>query len=306
MSGQSQWCCHHCLKYNDNTTTFCQVCRKSNNYVNTTMVLPFHGSDAKSLRPGQLSNLFENGLSDVNASCDEQWTSLHHACAKSNFTVVRELVNLGADINAYTSKGFTPLHLAVQSKSVVMVEFLLLKGAKVSDVATYHEKMTPLHFAAELELKQISEMILSYHPNVNAQNIIGRTPLHLAAKTGNCDVADVLLTRGADINALDFHGWCPRQVAEYHQHPNFNQFLVQFNMLHINKEKEVVEQLPPTSWHGPDWDIVVEQFEDVKKQIYEAEEKVKEEERLNERMYLLYGTDKHKPKMKTNYDTDDD
>ena len=240
----------------------CLVCNKPNDFVSNSILLPFHSKDARAYRPEQLSNLYPDSDS-INSTCDENWSALHHACMNTDFSVVRELVELGADVNKCTNKGYTPLHFAIQSRSVIMVDYLLSKGAQVNDVATYHEKMTPLHFAAELELKRITELLLTHNADANAENILGRTPLHLAAKAGNCEIASCLIDKGASLRKLDKHGWSARQVAEFYQHFEFSKLLVQYAMIDTNEKQFVFEELPTASWHGPEWDSIVGQFHEM-------------------------------------------
>ena len=56
--------------------------------------------------------------------------------------------------------------------------------------------MTPLHWAAYEDHKEVVELLLAYKAEVNAKGNEGSTPLHLAAVEGHKEVADLLRQHG--------------------------------------------------------------------------------------------------------------
>jgi ankyrin repeat protein len=57
---------------------------------------------------------------------------LHHACHAGHLDIVKLLIENGAYINALTITQATPFMRAVESCSYLVVEYLLEKGAKVT------------------------------------------------------------------------------------------------------------------------------------------------------------------------------
>jgi ankyrin repeat protein len=57
------------------------------------------------------------------------YTPLHDACNRNHDTVVRTLLDNGADVNARSSKNWTPLHIAAKNGNAVIVKELLQTGA---------------------------------------------------------------------------------------------------------------------------------------------------------------------------------
>lgn len=131
---------------------------------------------------------------------------------------------------------------------------LVKKRAKVN-IATYSEKMTPLHIACQRNWRSIAKFLIEHGADVHALNVIERTPLHFAAEVGRCEIAVLLLKAGARLDALDLLGWSPRQIAEFNEHREFQELMVQAGM----KEKQpVIKELPLAPYHGTMWDSLVE------------------------------------------------
>jgi ankyrin repeat protein len=68
---------------------------------------------------------------------------------------------------------------------------------------------TPLHLAASAGHKDLTELLLANHADVNTINSDGAIPLHAAASRGCKHATELLLDRQADINAKDHNGWTP-------------------------------------------------------------------------------------------------
>jgi ankyrin repeat protein len=112
----------------------------------------------------------------------EEGTRLCDACAGGNLSLVRSLVDKGANIDAVCSPGSrTPLHCAVLSENMDVIQYLLSKK-----------------------------------PRVNVQNVGGMTPLHIACDRKNCDIALLLIHKGADINTLNNAGHAALHIIASH------------------------------------------------------------------------------------------
>ena len=94
---------------------------------------PFHGA-AYSGNFEVVRILIECDPADINARDGGGWTSLHMASARHHFkgsSVVRLLLEHGADTNVQNRHGRTPLHFASFSGAVEVVPLLLEHGANV-------------------------------------------------------------------------------------------------------------------------------------------------------------------------------
>lgn len=76
--------------------------------------------------------LVEHGA-DPNAADAGQWPTLLHAVSFSDQSTVRVLLELGAKVNAPNGHGWTPLMSAVANGDVEMMELLMRHGARLND-----------------------------------------------------------------------------------------------------------------------------------------------------------------------------
>uniref|UniRef100_A0A6P7GYX0 Uncharacterized protein LOC114342383 isoform X1 n=1 Tax=Diabrotica virgifera virgifera TaxID=50390 RepID=A0A6P7GYX0_DIAVI len=153
-------------------------------------------------------------------------------------TLVRILVEAGADVNQQTVEGWTPLHFAVQRSLIDVVDILLQNGASIiltaqnlpvllrmprkvralygicykvvnDDNIHVDSGSTVLHQAAELPTTDIAKLILDKGADINAQNSRGKTALHIAVENSQRDMVKFLILNGANINKKDNHGKAP-------------------------------------------------------------------------------------------------
>ncbi len=106
------------------------------------------------------------------------------------------------------------IHDAARIGRVDIVNSLLAEDPeRVS--AKDKEGLTPLHFAALYDHKEIAELLIAKGADVNAKDKDGWTPLH---ETGKKDVAELLIAKGADVNAKDKEGLTPLHFAALYDH----------------------------------------------------------------------------------------
>lgn len=79
----------------------------------------------------------------VNARDNFKWTPLHHACHAGQLDIVEILLDNGAELDAMAMSGGTPLTRAIESSREQVVDYLILKGAKMQ---TENKKGTKLQF----------------------------------------------------------------------------------------------------------------------------------------------------------------
>jgi hypothetical protein len=150
---------------------------------------------------------------NVDAQNDFGMTPLMSSVAFGHEELVRFLLGKGADANARASNDSsrdTALMLAAERQSTSMVRHLLERGANVRDYnkhgrnALHRAQGRPLD-NEDAARKEIVAMILEKDREglINAKCTAGKTPLHLASESGNTPIMAFLLTQGADIEARD-------------------------------------------------------------------------------------------------------
>ncbi len=105
---------------------------------------------------------------DKKAKTEKGWTSLHIACVNGHSSVVRLLLDSGADIEVGTTeKGVTPIALACTYNHKKIVRLLADAGAKI-DRACHSGSCgcTPAMLAATVGNKDLSEYIDIRHCKV--------------------------------------------------------------------------------------------------------------------------------------------
>jgi len=140
-------------------------------------------------------------------------TPLIWAAASGNETVVRLLLDRGADPNSGTKEGFTPLFYAAAYGHVAVVRILIEGGASVD--FENKSKETPIFFAAKGDCgvrlgprslfnigdhTSVVRLLLDAGASLEHWNNRRETPLYTAAEYGHEMAVGLLLERNANIN----------------------------------------------------------------------------------------------------------
>lgn len=137
-------------------------------------------------------------------------TVLHLAAIKAPPSIIKLLLDAGADTNAVDVDGFTPLGVAVEWISYSTVRMLLDAGADVN--AHFCGRLTVLHIAVGGRDAEMMRILLSANPDLEAHDENGGTPLHWACRgfmlfmtpdmeKASSELVRLLLDAGADVNA---------------------------------------------------------------------------------------------------------
>jgi hypothetical protein len=141
--------------------------------------------------------------SDVEVGLRDKYgrTALTYAVMGGHKTVVKILLNNGANLESKDKNGRTPLSRAAENGYEAMVKLLLNKGADLESKAKYNR--TPLLWAARNGHEAVVKLLLQEKAEVNAAAADhgGRTALQAAAEGGHLAVVERLLQEKADVNA---------------------------------------------------------------------------------------------------------
>ena len=139
--------------------------------------------------------------------------------------MVRQLIEMHADVNVLGSIGFTPVGIAAMRGDVEIVKMLIAAGAKL-DVLDY-EGETPLLRAIRFQRDDNLKVILGADVNVDISNQSGETPLMLAAEMGRLDYVEALLAKRAGTNAKNHSGNTALYFAIFEGHDEVAKRLIQ-------------------------------------------------------------------------------
>ncbi|AZV79271.1 ankyrin repeat domain-containing protein [Parasedimentitalea marina] len=125
-------------------------------------------------------------------------------------TIVRQLIDDGADVNATDPDGKTPLHWVARATPEA-IQALIAAGADVN--AKDNLDRTPFHFVSAMAAPEIVVLFLNAGADVNAKTANYWTPLHGVAKFGSPEVVKILLEAGADASATNEMAETPFDLA---------------------------------------------------------------------------------------------
>ncbi|KAI1635964.1 hypothetical protein F4809DRAFT_641949 [Biscogniauxia mediterranea] len=160
--------------------------------------------------------LLEHGA-DVNVKRESESPALVKAAEGGHATIVSELLEHGADPNARSRTGQTALFSACMRGHNKTVQVLLGKGANIE--ALDKEGRSPLLFLASEKPAKAKwtvdtlKLLVENKADLEVKDHIGRTPLLWAATNGNVELARVLLENNANISATNYRGRTPLHLA---------------------------------------------------------------------------------------------
>lgn len=160
----------------------------------------------------EITSLLISMSANVDAVDSDGNTSLHVICEKPSFAEIGKMIlDANARIDLLNNTGQAPLHIASRHDNIRLVDYLLMKDAKVG--ATDKVGLTSLHYAAKENHVIVAEKLLSKGAKIDAIDSKGRTPLHYSCEAGWKDVAHLLLVHGAKADAPDSDGEAALNLA---------------------------------------------------------------------------------------------
>eukprot|EP01064_Diplonema_japonicum_P001737 TRINITY_DN11158_c0_g1_i2.p1 TRINITY_DN11158_c0_g1~~TRINITY_DN11158_c0_g1_i2.p1 ORF type:complete len:351 (+),score=42.82 TRINITY_DN11158_c0_g1_i2:61-1113(+) len=141
-------------------------------------------------------------------------TALQFACGGGFEDVVQLLLRYGADPDMPDrDREGTPLYVAAKERNLSVVKILLENGAN-PDV-TLMNGDSSLMLAARCEDHELVHLLLSYKSDPSIKGVDGRTPLHLAADKNCMQILTLLLEHGSKVNAKNNQGETPLHHAAF-------------------------------------------------------------------------------------------
>ena len=120
------------------------------------------------------------------------WTPLHLAAFFGHPELAKALLNRGANVDSRSTNAMqnTPMHAAAAGRNVSMVRLLLENGADAN--ALQHGGWTALHSAAQSGDREMAEVLMTGGAKVAARADNNQSPLDLALTHGHAEMAALL------------------------------------------------------------------------------------------------------------------
>lgn len=138
--------------------------------------------------------------SEITSTELDQWNLLSSAIKTGHVTTMERILSQGFDIDSkYSHDGETLLMIAVRNDNLVVVRYLLDKGADPNSSNWFDRNL--LHLASQSGNVTIIKIFLSRGLDISSKDRFGGTPLIFAAASGKSEAVDYLLDNGADFFA---------------------------------------------------------------------------------------------------------
>jgi ankyrin repeat protein len=131
--------------------------------------------------------------------------------------MVKQLLDLGADLNMVSDQGRGLLHMLLDSQvdpgtrdidlTSAILSILIERKININKANANGDR--PLHLAMKYHDEQIADLLLQNQANPNLANKQGQTPLMLAINEGRAELVYKLLAAGVNVNAQDREGLTP-------------------------------------------------------------------------------------------------
>jgi tRNA A-37 threonylcarbamoyl transferase component Bud32 len=128
----------------------------------------------------------EDLTSLLNLPLNGKWSCIHYAAYENRSRLVKELLDLGADVNSVTNDHWTPLQICCYQGHQETLEVLLAHPLIEVNKMT-SERGTALHLASQNGHTLIVKELLKHDPDVTLEDPNGITAVELA---GNIEIAE--------------------------------------------------------------------------------------------------------------------
>jgi len=149
----------------------------------------------------RMRSLISEGA-DVNAIDKNGKTALHLAAPIGRYSMVKFLVDAGANIYLKDNAHKTALVYAIEKNHIKVIIYL---SQKANEKPLIVEDKEDLFTAAKAGDMDYVAYYLSRH-DINDVNEDGKTALHIASEAGKLEIAAFLLNLGANVKLLDHDG----------------------------------------------------------------------------------------------------
>ncbi|KAF5506478.1 Ankyrin-1 [Colletotrichum siamense] len=178
--------------------------------------------------------LLEAGA-EVNQPGKNQENALHHAAQHGLVDMALSLLNHGVDCNVVCSTasyfyGQTPLHYATRANMPSVVRILIQNGANLESRTSYGD--TAVLLACYLGHIKVLEILAQNGAKVSARNMKDKsTALHIASRSGNLALMKVVVastTQESLLDTIDKNGNTPLLAALYEKQEAAGQLLLKY------------------------------------------------------------------------------
>ena len=153
-------------------------------------------------------NLFRSMLDATDIYGD---AVVHYAVMTSDFEVIKDLKEAGANLNLKDKRGNAPIHLAVENGDRDVIDALVWQGANVDE--PNKKLLSPLFLAVIRSNSKIVKELIQLGAKINLKALNSYTPLHWAVLRENIELVQILIEGGASLTERDDNDATPLDIA---------------------------------------------------------------------------------------------
>lgn len=162
--------------------------------------------------------------------------AFYKAMKREDIAAMTEFVDQVSNANMRLDDGRTALMLAAKLGSSTVVKKLLQAGANINEENS--NGGTALMYSAIRGDKATLMVLLENGAHVNVDAKFGWTALMVAAAKGHADLVQALLDHGADANVRDIYYWTPLMRSAFSGHAHTVSVLLEHSQTDIDAQDE--------------------------------------------------------------------
>lgn len=201
----------------------------------------------------EVRRLLVQGVSPDSTN-EDGLTALHQCCIDDSESMMKLLLEFGANVNAEDSEKWTPLHAAATCGHLHLVKYLISKNANLLAVNAdgnmpydiCEDEPTLDYIESEMARRGVTQELIDQTrasterqmladlkkmaakgEGLESRDHVGATPLHVASANGYLSVVEFLLDQHAATDLKDNDGWQPIHAAACWGHLEVLELLVQ-------------------------------------------------------------------------------
>lgn len=149
---------------------------------------------------------------------------LYYALMLKDSEMIRDLCKDKIKLEVVFHNTLTALSMACQMNNKEAVKILLEYGANVNSVKADGKNVITTAINSNADMEIIKDL-LKYNADINLPEIRGRTAIYYGIACNNIEIVKLLIKHGADIFHQDYHGMTPCYYAKELNHKNILKIL---------------------------------------------------------------------------------